>query len=89
MCIRKEKEICFHHWVHNAGKQCEWDCWDFKDSLHKTRPEDYRKDSIRMCYFYICTMCGEEFWSQRKEFDIPHYRVKEVKRQKCRRKERR
>ena len=80
MCFRKNKgkDTCTHNWVHNAGKQCEMDCWSFEDSCKGIKPEQYKKDSNRLCYFYICTMCGEEMWSSDKLFDIPHYRVKEV-----------
>lgn len=68
MCFKKEKfdyvshPECDHHWVHNAGGQCKW---------------SIDGDSNELVYFYICTRCGGEFWSQRKEFDIPYYRVKE------------
>lgn len=74
-----EKETCCHNWVHYARKQCKWDEWGFGDSINGIKPENYIKDSNNMVYMYICTMCGEEFWSQKKEFDIPYYRVKEVK----------
>lgn len=61
---------CSHHWVHNAGKQCEWD----RES--KFPYENPIADSNNIAYMYICTMCGGEFWSTAKCFDIPHYRVK-------------
>ena len=72
---RKEFDLvdhpeCDHHWVHNAGEQCEWD--------RKGIIGNRKADSRRIVYFYICTRCGGEFWSQRKEFDIPYYRVKEA-----------
>ncbi len=70
---------CSHNWIHNAGKQCEWDIWSLKDSIKGTRPEDYKKDSSRVAYMYICTICGGEFWSTEKMFDIPHHRVRESK----------
>jgi len=76
--MKRKNELCSHNWIHNAGKQCEWDNWGFKDSIKGIKPENYRKDSNNLCYFYICTMCGEEIWSQEKLFNIPHYRVKEV-----------
>ncbi len=76
--MSKADEKCSHNWVHNAGKQCEWDCWSFEDSIRGEKPENYRKDSNRLCNFYICTMCGEEIWSQEKLFNIPHYRVRSV-----------
>lgn len=25
MLKAKEKQTCLHNWIHNAGKQCEWD----------------------------------------------------------------
>jgi len=71
---------CTHNWIHNAGKQCEWDCWNFEASRKGIKPEQYRKDSNRIAYMYICTMCGGEFWSSHKCFKISHYRVKEGKR---------
>ncbi len=52
---------CDHHWVHNAREQYRW---------------SINGDSKEMVYFYICTRCGGEFWSQRKEFKIPYYRVR-------------
>ena len=70
---------CSHNWVHNAGKQCEWDCWDFEASWKGIKPEQYRKDSNRIVNMYICTMCGGEYWSSEKRPDIPHYRVRGVK----------
>ncbi len=70
-----KKEECFHNWIHNAGKQCEWDEWNFSDSIKGIKPNEKIKDSNNIAYFYICTMCGEEFWSSDKMFDIPHYRV--------------
>lgn len=80
MCFKnKNKEICSHHWVHNAGKQCKWDCFNFEKSYRGYTPENYKKDSKNIAYMYICTMCGEEFWSSSKALDIPHYRVREVK----------
>lgn len=72
--FKKEKETCSHNWVHNAGKQCEWDEPHFGEVI---KGKKHKKDSKNMVYMYICTMCGEEFWSQQKMFDIPHYRVKE------------
>lgn len=72
----KEKNTCSHNWIHNAGKQCEWDRWGFADSIKGIKPEQYRKDSNRLAYMYICTMCGEEYWSSYKSQDIPHYRVR-------------
>ena len=65
---------CTHNWIHNAGKQCEWDCWSMGASLQGIKPQQYRKDSKRIAYMYICTMCGGEFWSSHKCFKIPHYR---------------
>lgn len=59
---------CSHNWIHNARMQCEWDI------------NNIPGDSIHIANIYICTMCGGEFWSQIKEFNIPHYRVKEVRR---------
>lgn len=70
---------CTHNWIHNAGKQCEWDCWSMGASLQGIKSQQYRKDSKRIAYMYICTMCGGEFWSSHKCFKIPHYRVREVK----------
>lgn len=70
---------CTHNWIHNAGKQCEWDCWSMGASLQGIKLQQYRKDSKRIAYMYICTMCGGEFWSSHKCFKIPHYRVREVK----------
>ena len=65
---------CSHNWIHNAGKQCELDSPSMKEVINgKLR----RKDSKNICYFYICTMCGGEFWSSKKMFNIPHYRVRE------------
>ena len=65
---------CSHNWIHNAGKQCEWDSPSMEEVINgKLR----RKDSKNVCYFYICTVCGGEFWSSDKMFDIPHYRVRE------------
>lgn len=61
---------CCHNWIHNAGKQCEWD----KSSINP----QYKADSIHIAYMYICTMCGGEFWSSDKCLNIPHYRVKEA-----------
>lgn len=69
MCFKKEKEVCSHNWIHNAGKQCEWD--------KATLTPEYKADSRRVAYMYICTMCGEEFWSSNKYLKIPHYIVKE------------
>ena len=69
---------CPHNWVHNAGKQCEWDnniYWDNKKRRIVERP----KDSEDVAYMYICTMCEGEFWSSEKMFDIPHYRVRSIK----------
>lgn len=60
---------CSHNWVHFARKQCEWD----KSSINK----QYKADSVHIAYMYLCTMCGGEFWSSDKCFNIPHYRVKE------------
>lgn len=67
----EENSICSHHWVHNAGKQCEWDRATIFPWVKKIGA-----DSNNLCYFYICTMCGEELWSQNKLFNIPHYRVR-------------
>ena len=85
MCFRRNKHLlpherngCSHNWVHNAGKQCEWDIWSFEDCKNGIKPEDYIKDSNKIANMYICTMCGEELWSSYKMFDIPHYRVKGV-----------
>ena len=65
---------CSHNWIHNAGKQCEFDNPSIGEIINgKLR----RKDSRNVCYFYICTMCGGEFWSSEKMFNIPHYRVRE------------
>lgn len=61
---------CDHHWVHYAGKQCEWD----RESKF---PYSNKGDSKNIAYMYICTRCGGEFWSSDKAFDIPHYRVKD------------
>lgn len=74
MFKRKKDDIvnhpeCDHHWVHNAGEQFRWD-------IAGTR-KGYKGDSLRIAFIYTCTMCGESFWSGRREFDIPHYRVKE------------
>lgn len=74
-----EKEICFHNWVHYAGKQCEWDDWGFRDSINGIKPEDYRKDSNNIVNIYICTLCQEVIWSLDEISNIPHYRVREVK----------
>lgn len=71
---------CSHNIIHNAGEQCRWDTWSMEDSIKGTKPEDYLKDSDRIVNIYTCTMCGQGFWSSDKCFDIPHYRVKEVKR---------
>lgn len=85
MCFKKENfdlvghPECSHNWIHYAGEQCEWDRWSFEDSIRGTKPEEYKKDSKRIAYIYICTMCGGQFWSSDKALDIPHYRVKEVK----------
>lgn len=68
----KEKNTCSHNWIHNAGKQCEWDRWNFADSIKGIKPEQF-------AYMYICTMCGEEYWSSYKSQDIPHYRVRSQK----------
>ena len=68
----KIEEICSHHWVHNAGKQCAWDT----ANTYPSKVNSVRSDSRNLCYFYICTMCGEELWSQNKLFNIPHYRVR-------------
>ena len=62
---------CSHNWVHNAGKQCEW---DRAGNINYTNA-----DSRNIAYMYICTMCGGEFWSSNKCLEIPHYRVKEMK----------
>lgn len=64
---------CFHNWVHNAGKQCEWDRITCIENVFKCNC-----DSNNIAYMYICTMCGGEFWSSEKMFNIPHYRVKGV-----------
>lgn len=61
---------CSHNWIHNARKQCEWD----RESKFKEEAET--ADSNNVAYMYICTMCGGEFWSSEKMFDIPHYRVR-------------
>ena len=62
---------CFHNWIHNAGEQCDWDMNSY--GILGTKLD---ADSNNICNFYICTICQGEFWSQQKEFDIPHYRVK-------------
>ena len=62
---------CTHNWIHNAGKQYEWD--------KSSKFPNERGDSRNIAYMYICTMCGAEFWSSNKAIDIPHYRVKESK----------
>lgn len=77
MRSKHRQDTCSHKWIHNAGKQCEWDNWSLEDSIRGIKPEQYKKDSNNLCYFYICTMCGEEMWSQTKLFNIPHYRVRE------------
>lgn len=67
---------CFHDWIHNAGKQCEWDnnkYWNTK----KNKIIERKRDSNNVAYMYICTMCGGEFWSSEKMFNIPHYRVRD------------
>lgn len=76
---------CEHNWIHNAGEQCDWDSWSFSDSIKGVKPQDYVKDSDNVAYIYTCTQCGESFWSSTKVFDIPHYRVREVK-DKCQKK---
>lgn len=63
---------CSHNWIHNTGKQYEWDL------KSKFLDENSIPDSNNIVYMYICTMCGGEFWSTEKMFDIPHYRVKGV-----------
>ena len=71
MWFKKEKfdlvnhPECDHHFVHNAGKQCEWDL-----------ESGGTGDSRHLAYMYICTRCGGEFWSSNKALDIPHYVVK-------------
>ena len=81
MCWKnKQENNCSHNWVHNAGKQCKWSAvYSFKDCLNGLRPKDVKGDSKETCYFYICTMCGEEYWSSCKTEKIPHYRVRTVK----------
>lgn len=81
MCWKnKQENNCSHNWVHNAGKQCKWSAvYSFKHYLNGLRPEDVKGDSKETCYFYICTMCGEEYWSSYKSQDIPHYRVRSQK----------
>ncbi len=66
---------CSHNWVHNAGKQCECDTPSFEEVRQGKK---HRKDSDNVAYMYICTMCGGEFWSSERMFNIPHYRVKKA-----------
>lgn len=79
MCFKKAKfdlvghPECDHHFVHNAGKQCEW------DRAHYFNSNYAKGDSKRIAYMYICTRCGGEFWSSDKALDIPHYRVKDIR----------
>lgn len=76
----KEKNTCSHNWIHNAGKQCEWSrIYTFEDCLRGLSPDDIKGDSNEITYMYICTMCGEEYWSSYKSQDIPHYRVRSQK----------
>lgn len=79
----KKQDICSHHWIHNAGKQCEWSkIYTFEDSLKGLSPNDIKGDSDEIAYMYICTMCGEEYWSSDKSQNIPHYRVRSRKKWK-------
>ena len=73
-----EQNGCSHNWIHNAGKQCEWDA-DFVYDEIGVKLGKHRKDSNNKCNMYICTMCGEEFWSSDRCLDIAYYRVKERK----------
>lgn len=89
MCFKKKKDFdlsghpeCTHNWIHNAGEQCKWDDWSFKDSINGIKREDYIKDSDNIVNIYTCTMCGASFWSSEKVFDIPHYRVVAKKQKK-------
>lgn len=59
---------CSHNWIHNAGKQCEWDMKNLLGTVYG--------DSNNIAYMYICTMCGGEYWSSDKDQDIEHYRVR-------------
>lgn len=72
------KNGCSHNWIHNAGKQCQWDIESKIHSLDK-KARKRKGDSNNIAYMYICTMCGEEFWSSDKCLDITHYRVREVR----------
>lgn len=67
---------CSHNWIHNAGEQCKWDTPSFEEVR---QGKNHRKDSENVVYMYICTMCGGEFWSSEKMFNIPHYRVRGVR----------
>lgn len=60
---------CSHNWIHNAGKQCEWDMKNLLSTNYA--------DSYHIAYMYICTMCGGEYWSSNKSEDIQHYRVRD------------
>lgn len=79
MCRKERFDLvghpeCSHHWVHNAGEQCEW------DRQSKFIEENPRANSNNICYMYVCTRCGGKFWSSNKAFDdIPHYRVRDSK----------
>jgi len=65
---------CSHNWIHYAGKQCDFDRETWLESVIKLDC-----DSNNIVYMYICTMCGGEFWSFEKMFDIPYYRVRGVR----------
>jgi len=80
MCFKKDKfdivghPECSHNWIHNAGQQCGWD----RES--KFPYESEIADSKNVCNMYICTMCGGQYWSFNKDQNIPHYRVRGVRR---------